>query len=56
MQCIAFLTHLPLHKMAAISQAIFSDTFFANEKLRILIKISPKFVSKGQIDKKAALD
>ena len=37
------LTHLPLDKMAAISQMIFS----VNEKFCILIKISFKFVPKG---------
>ena len=35
--------------MAAISQAIFSDAFFVNEKFWILIKISRKFVPKGPI-------
>ena len=42
------LTHLPLHKMAAFSQTIFSDAFLWMKS--ILIKISLKFVPKGQID------
>ena len=38
----------------AISQTIFSDAFFVNEKFRILIKISLKFVPRGIIDNKPA--
>ena len=41
--------------MAAISQTIFSEAFFLNEKFGILIKISLKFVPKGPIDNKPAL-
>ena len=49
-------THLPLNKLAAISQTIFPDhEFFVNEKLCILIKISPKFVPEGPIDNNPAL-
>ena len=42
------LTLLPLDKMAAILQTIFSDAFFVNEKFCILIQISMKFVPRGQ--------
>ena len=49
------LTHLSLEKMAAISQAIFSNAFFVNEKFCILIKISLKFGLKSPIGNKAAL-
>ena len=42
----------PLDKMASISQTIF---IFMNEKLRILVLISLKFVPKGPIDNKSAL-
>ena len=38
------LTHLPLDKMAAISQTIFFKCIFGNEKFRNLIKISLKFL------------
>ena len=41
------LTHLPLDKMAAISQMIFFRCISVNEKFCILIKISFKFVPKG---------
>ena len=41
--------------MAAISQMIFSDAIFVNEKFFILIQISPKFVPKGPIDSNPAL-
>ena len=47
------LTHLPLDKMAAISQTILSE--FVNEKFCILIKISLKFVLKSPIDNNSAL-
>ena len=40
--------------MAAISQTIFSDAFFVNQKFCILIKISSKFVSKGPINNNPA--
>ena len=46
----SILTHLPLDKMAAISQTTFSDAFFLNETLCILINISVKFVPKGPIN------
>ena len=52
---VSVSTHLHLDKMAAISQLIFSDAFFVNEKFCILIKNSPKFVPKGPIDNNAAL-
>ena len=38
-----------------IWRTIFSDAFFVNEKLYILIKISLKFVSKGPVDNDIAL-
>ena len=46
-------THLPLDKMATISQMIFSN--FVNEKFCILIQISLKFLSKSAIDNNPAL-
>ena len=51
----AELTHLPLYQMATISQTLFSDAFFVNEKFHILIKISLKFVLKGSIDNNSAV-
>ena len=44
------LTHLPLNKMAAFSQTIFSDTSSWMIFFFILIKISLMFVHKGPID------
>ena len=41
--------------MDAISQTTFSDAAFLNEKICILIKISPKFVPKSPVDNTAAL-
>ena len=41
--------------MTAISQTVFSDACFVNEKFKILIKISLKFVPEGPIDKNPAL-
>ena len=41
--------------MAAISQMMFSDAFFVNEKFCILIEISLKFVPMGPIDNNPAL-
>ena len=49
------LTHLPLDKMAAIVQKLFSVAFFVNEKFCILTKISLMFVPKGPIDNNPAL-
>ena len=50
------LTHLPLDKMAIISQMIFSYAFsWTDEKFYILIIISLKFVHKGPIDNDPAL-
>ena len=48
------LTRFPLDKMDAISQTIFSDIFFVNEKFCILIKISLKWVPNGPIDNNPA--
>ena len=42
----------PTWQMSAISQTIFSDSFFVSEKFCILIKNSLKFVAKGPIDNK----
>ena len=47
------LTHLPLDKMAVISQTIFSYAF--SKTKRILIKISLKLVPKGLINNNTAL-
>ena len=44
------LTHLPLYKMATISQTTLSNAFFLNENVRTCIKISKKFVPKCSID------
>ena len=52
---IIIFTHLPLDKMAAISQAIYSDAFLWMKRFCILIKISPKLVPKGPIDNNPAL-
>ena len=41
--------------MAVISQMIFLNAFFSNEKVRILIKISLRFVHKGSINNNPAL-
>ena len=49
------LTHLLLGKLAAISQTTVSNAFFLNEKFRILIEISLKFVPKDLIDNNPAL-
>ena len=43
----------PPVQMAAISQTIFSDAFFVNEKVCILISL--KFVPNGSIDNRVAL-
>ena len=48
------LNHLPLDKMGAILADIFKYIFI-NEKLRILIPISLKFVPRGPIDNDSAL-
>ena len=48
------LTHIPLDKMAAVSQTMFSYVFFVNENFCILIKISLKFVPKGPNDNNPA--
>ena len=48
------LTHLPLDKMAAISQRYLKQTFM-NEKFCISIQISLKFVSKSQMHIKTTL-
>ena len=41
--------------MATISQTIFSDAFFVNEKFCISIEISLKFVPVGPIDNNTVL-
>ena len=50
-----FLTHLPLDKMAAFLQMIFSDAFSWMENFCISFKISLKFVPKGPIDNNPAM-
>ena len=50
--CSAFLTHLPLNKMAATFANDIFKCIFMDEKS---IRISLKFVPKGPIDNKAAL-
>ena len=40
--------------MAFISQTIFSDAFFLNENIGILIELPLNFVPKGPIDNKPA--
>ena len=49
------LIHLPLEKMAAILADDMFKCILLNEKVRILIKISPKFVPMGLIDNNQAL-
>ena len=49
------LTHLPLNKMAAIWQTIFSDAILEMKSFIISIKISLTFVPKGPIDNILAL-
>ena len=49
------LTYLPLDKMAAILADDIFKRIFLNEKTRILIKISLKFILKGPINKIPAL-
>ena len=46
------LTHLPLGKMAPILADDIFKSIFLNEKYRILIKISLKFVPRSPIDNK----
>ena len=53
--CDLFLTHWGWDKMAAILQTTLSNAFCLNENVRILIKISLKFVPKGPIDNTPAL-
>ena len=50
----AMLTHLPLDKMAVISQAMYSRAFY-DEKSCILMRISLMFVPNGPIDNNPAL-
>ena len=49
------LPHLPLDKMAVISQTTFSNAFSWTKIVKIWIKISLKFVPMGLIDSKWAL-
>ena len=49
------LTHLALDKMATISQTLFSDAFFVNDKICLLIKIAHKFVLEGAINNKSSI-
>ena len=50
----SWLTHLPLDKMAAFLQTIFSDAFFEWKVLYFDKKNSLKFVPKGPIHNKSA--
>ena len=47
-----YLTHLPLNKMAAISQATLQNAISSLQKFCILIRISLKFVPQCPIDNK----
>ena len=49
------LTHLPLDKMAAISQTTFSNAFSWKKMLDFFTELSLKFVPKGPIDNNLAL-
>ena len=49
------LSHLPLDKMAAVSQTLFFNCIFLNENVWILIKISLNFVPKDSINDILAL-
>ena len=49
------LIHWGRDKMATIFQTTFSNAFFFNDKVKILIKISLKFVPKGPINNIPAL-
>ena len=49
------LTQIPLDKMDAISQTIFSDAFLWMQKCCILIKISLNFVPESPIDNNPTL-
>ena len=44
------LTHCYRDNMAAISQTTLSNAFFFNENVKISIKISPRFLSRGPIN------
>ena len=46
---LSSISHLPLDKMAAISQTTYSNAFFMKDKFCILIRISLKFVPMGPI-------
>ena len=52
---IWFLTDLPLDKIAAISQTIFSDVFLWMKSFVFWWKISLKFVPRSPVDNKSAL-
>ena len=49
------LTYLPVDKMAAILQTIFSDTFSWRKPFCIFIKLTLKLITKGPIDNNPAL-
>ena len=46
----ALLTHIPLDKMASISQTAFPNAFSWMKNFEFLIEMSLKFVPKGPID------
>ena len=48
-------THLPLDKMTTILSDVIFQGIFLNEKFRMLMNISLKFVHKGLIDNEQAL-
>ena len=50
--CTSLVKSAPLQKIAVILADDISKRILLNEKFRILIEISLKFVSKGQIYKK----
>ena len=52
---IVDFTHPPLEKMATILPNVIFWGIFLNEKFRILMNISLKFVHKGLIDNEQAL-
>ena len=49
------LTHLPLDKIASVSQTIFSNAFSWMKNFVFFVLISLKFVPKGPIDNKSVL-
>ena len=52
---LVLLIHLPLDKMAAISQTMFSDAFSWMKSFVVWLQFYLKFVPKGPNDNKPAL-